>query len=865
MMTKLNGSRTALIYTNSATACSRKLAQFVILISFLVPNISGAAASGDWKLPDGASQREASVELAPSTCALNQMATLRIPGPFKAGELLRFSADVEIKNVRDENGNDALKPFDLNLHPRNVCLTLAQIDAKGRILCAPGSERLLGTTNTCLQLETVVQEQVEAVELRLLATFVTGTATFKNIRFERVDPAPLKDLPEAKVLKNKNGASYWTINGEVQPLAMYFGNNQWNRDHLILEEMELAYEAGVRIFSFNLYLPCMVSNTETLRVIDRFMSRFPEAFFIPRVWLGPEKVWQKSFPEEMMNYADGQIGTYASPCSETWRRLIDYNLRELVKLIRRSPYAQQCIGFKLTYHQTGEWILWDPHRAAGFDEPTRREFAARHGAGVPSEEERNAAANGLFRDPDTQQHVIDFSLFYNTINADNIIRFAKTVKEATNHRSLTATFYGYLFELAWHEKWLQQGGHLGLEKLYQSPYIDIIGAPYSYHPSGRGFGLPVDLHGPFDGANAFGKIVMIEEDTFTHLAEEVPEAVKGYAPGYASRTLTMEETLAVLRRDLGVAAARNQVLLWQNLFSEGRFNDQQIWDMYKPYLEWMKQRAETAPAYAPQVAVLADPAAVTHLKTDAYALTERWLYQTRFFLNRVDTAVGYFHTSELEQLSDNTRCIILLTPWSLTSKQQAVLKNRFMANGRTIIFCATTALDFIDLEKQEEPTLPESKLADGTLFGRRQFGHQSDKPLAPTFAVADREADAFAHYTSTGKPSCATKKMNGWTAVFLGSSGLPASQWRKIFKEAGCHLYLADDAFSTDFDRPDFIQANGNFLMIQSANGGDFRIQLPESFSISHFDSGIRKLLDPGNSFRIRLNPGIPAFFILEP
>jgi hypothetical protein len=790
------------------------------------------------------------------------MATRRISGPFKAGEMLRFSADVELKDITDENGNTELKPFDLNLHPRNVCLTLAQLDAKGRVLCAPGSERLLGTTNTCLQLETVVQEQVEAVELRLLATFVTGTATFKNIRFERIDPAPLKDLPEAKVLKNKDGACYWTINGEAQPLAMYFGNNQFNRDDRILEEMEKAVGAGVPILSFNLYLPSMVSHSETLKVIERFMKPHPNAFFIPRIWLGPGREWQQSFPEEMMQYADGQTGGYASPCSEVWKSFTDHNLRELVNLIRRSPYARQCAGFKLTYYQTGEWIFWDPHRAAGFDEPTRRAF----GKSVPTEEERNAASDGIFRDPETHQRIIEFSQFYNTVNADNMIRFAQTVKESAGGPTLTATFYGYLFELAWHEKWLQNGGHLGLEKLYHSPHIDIIGAPYSYHPSGRGFGLPVDLHGPFDGANAFGKLVMIEEDTFTHLAEDVPEVVKGFAPGYASRTRTMDETLAVLRRDLGVAVARNQLLLWQNLFSEGRFNDPQIWNKYKPYLAWMKQRAETAPAYAPQVAVLADPAAVTHLKTDAYALTERWLYQPRFFLNRVDTSVGYFHTSELEQLSDNTRCIILLTPWSLTSKQQAVLKNRFMANGRTIIFCATTALDFMDLEKQEEPILPESKLADGTLFGRRQFGHQSEKPLAPTFAVSDREADAFAHYTSTGNPSCATKKMNDWTAVFLGSSGLPASQWRRLFKEAGCHLYLADDDFSTDFNRPDFIETNGNFLMIQSATGGEKKIVLPgKRGEIYRFADGIPQLVAENRAFfRICLDPGVPAFFLLN-
>ncbi|MEA2068506.1 MAG: hypothetical protein U9P12_04835 [Verrucomicrobiota bacterium] len=774
---------------------------------------------------------------------------------------------MELHNVKDDKGKDALKPFDLNLHPRNVCIALAQFDRSGRVLCAPASERLLGTKTTHLEMETVIQQDVEEIELRLLATFVTGKVTFKNIQFEKIAPATLQELPEARVATNRHGAGYWTINGEAEAPAMYFGNNQFNRDDRILEEMKKAYGAGVRIFSFNLYLPCMVSQTETLRVVERFMKNVPDAFFLPRIWLGPGREWQQSFPKEMMKYADGQTGGYASASSEVWKKFTDHNLRELVNLIRRSPYAKQCIGFKLTYYQTGEWINWDPHRSAGFDEPTRREFAARfNGAEVPTEEERNAASDGLFRDPETQQRVIDFSLFYNSVNADTIIRFAKTIKEASNNHSLTATFYGYLLELAWHKDWLQNAGHLGLEKLYRSPYVDIIGAPYSYNPTGRGFGLPVDLHGPFDGANAFGKLVMIEEDTFTHLAEDVPEVVKGYAPGYASRTMNMGETLAVLRRDLGVAVARNQILLWQNLFSEGRFNDPQIWDMYRPYLVWMKQQAKTAPAFSPQVAVLADPAAIAKLKNNAYGLTERWLYQSRFFLNRVDTSIGYFHTSELETLPDSVRCIVLPTPWSITPQQKATLENRFMRNGRSIVFCGTTALDTLGLKKNRQPILPESRLADGSRFGNRQFGMESKQPVAPTFSVADRKAKVFAHYTATGEPSCATKKMAGWTAVFLGSAGLPPAEWRKIFKQAGCHLYLDDDDFSTAFDRPDFIQANGNFLMVQSANGGKKTIRLQGKVGkVYRFDNTRPKLIATDcNSFEIELETGIPAFFVFH-
>ncbi|MFA6172901.1 MAG: hypothetical protein WC701_04385 [Kiritimatiellales bacterium] len=857
--------------------------------------------SNDWKvkgLPATAFQISGkTVEMRPESCGAAQAVQI-IKGPFKSGELLRFSADVETTGVTDEKGNKALRPYDLNLSPRNVCLALAQIDAQGRTLSVCGSARLLGSENTRLELETSVQENVETVELRLMATLVTGKVRCRNMAFEKMPAPPLQNIPEAKILTNRLGRCFWQIDGKTRPLVMYFGNNQFNRDDRILEEMEKAVGAGVPVLSFNLYLPAMASDTELLKIIERFMKPFPDAYFMPRVWLGPGEAYQNSFPEEMMKYAGGRIGGYASASSEHWKKFTDHNLRELVKLIRRSPYAKQFAGLKLTYHQTGEWIYWEPQSSAGYDEPTRRDFARwlenKYGKKyenitVPTEEERNTGTLGEFRDPKTRQREIDFSLFYNTANADNIIRFARTVKEATENKSLVAAFYGYLFELAWNENWPQQAGHLGLEKLCRSPYIDIIGAPYSYNPIGRGFGLPVDLHGPFDGINRYGKVAMIEEDTFTHLALN-PKAGDGWdpaiAPGYASRTADMTQTVAVLRRDLGVAAARNQMLLWQNLFSEGRFNDRQIWDMYKPYLAWMQQSAETAPPFQPQVAVLADPENITLLKNKAYGITERWLYQNRFPLNRVDASIGYYLQSDLDKLPGSVRCIVMLNPFRITAEQKTVLKERFMRDGKMIIFCYMpdiyddsgvtpdgTGFCGINLELKPGPIIPESRAngkispdSRGAHFGGKQFGMQKEQPCAPFLKVTDSDAVVFANYTATGEASCALKEMNGWTSVYLGSPGLPPGLWRELFRKADCHLYLDDKTFSQDFEKPDFIQADGKFLMIQSACGGTKTIHLPaRAAKVYRFDDSAPQLIaEDCDEFRADLKPGIPAFFLCE-
>jgi len=321
--------------------------------------------SNDWSvqgLPASAAHvGDGTVDLTPKKPSSTARAVLRFEGPFKAGDLFRFSADVRISDVKDENGKIELRPFDLNFGSLNVCLSVSQIDQEGRSLSNSGSARLLGTTQTRLELEFPIQQNVETIELRLVASLITGKVRFRDMQLEKTPATPLQKIPDAILGTNRMGACVWQIDGQTQPLAMYFGNNQFNLDDRILEEMEKVVPAGVPAFSFNLSLPATISNTEQLKVIERFMKDFPDTYFMPRVWLGPGSAYEQSFPEEIMQYADGGKSGYVSAYSKHWQGFVDHNLRELIRMIRRSPYAKQFIGLKLTYYQTGEWMFWNSH------------------------------------------------------------------------------------------------------------------------------------------------------------------------------------------------------------------------------------------------------------------------------------------------------------------------------------------------------------------------------------------------------------------------------------------------------------------------------------------------------------------------
>ncbi|AKJ64734.1 beta-galactosidase [Kiritimatiella glycovorans] len=693
-----------------------------------------------------------------------------------------------------------------------------------------------------------------------------------------------------------------------QPFRIYFGNNQFDKDEIILEEMHKARDAGVRVLSVNVGLPEATSPEKIRATLDYFFEPFPEALILLRVWLGPSETWHKKHPEERFTYADGSTTKMASPASEVWRKYAHRNVRELLDIIADSPYADRFIGLIPLYYLTGEWQMWHPEKSGGYSAPMTRAFRAwaRETYGsigkvnkvwgtelesfreieVPSRDERYEGEFGIFRNPATQQKVIDFTVFMNNLIPDVMGEMAATIKDATAERSLVGYFFGYLFEHAWTGNWPQQIGHLGTSRLLACPDVDFFGSAYSYNMYNRRFGFPMDVHGPRSSGPLHGKAVFLEEDTFTHLAEEPDKSLA--APGYPQRTTHMEETMAVLKRNMGLMIAQNEFPHWQNLLSDGRFNDKRIWNWYDKVHDLI-ERASLNPAYEPSVAVVLDEKSYTWQRVPARAVYGRWVYETRMALSRTDAALGWYLQSDLDRIPESVRCVILLTPYHLDPAEKNALRRRWMKDGRMIVFCylpdlfragkapSLTKFTGIGLELHRDEIDPESRLVQGTLMEEGydpRLGEATDLsynwnepgaklgPVSPWLHVEDEEAEVFARYIDEELPSCAMKEMDGWTSVYLGTSRLTPRIWRELFRRAGCHLYL--DEVSDKWMKPDFIQASPPFLMVQSFRGGRKTVYLPHRASVvgEWRDGETRVLGRDTDRVDLDLRPGHPAYIL---
>ena len=493
------------------------------------------------------------------------------------------------------------------------------------------------------------------------------------------------------------------VNGDTHAPLFFIGNNQFGKDGVLLDEVRLAANAGLKLFGFTLKLDWHMSAEDAAATVAKFHAANPDGYFYVRIWLGPSRAWLDENPDECITKSGGSRLGLASPSSELWREAAAAKLRARIEEIIHGPYAAHFLGAGLGYLNTAEWFYPDtndfmdysPANLAAFrawlkgeyrsDKRLRKAWndpdAALKTAAFPSPEFRDAAAWGPFRDPLEHRPAIDMQRFQSDLMADTIAYFASIVKETTEGRSLAGAFYGYTMELNNNgPRALAHSGHLSLARLLQCSDIDIIQAPYSYFE--RAVGQPGHLHLPVDSIALHGKLAIIEEDTFTHLSEEPAQGLM--APGWRSRTKDFTETMSVARRNFGNALGRQCGLWFFDLLSDGRWKQKAFWDS-APLLRRMAAEMRSEPPFQPEVAFLASEKAPHLLRATTRPLLFHSLSTWRSELDRIGTPVGYYLQSDLPKLPDSVKVIILPNAFDLTKRECRAIKAR-QEKGATVIW-----------------------------------------------------------------------------------------------------------------------------------------------------------------------------------
>ena len=164
-------------------------------------------------------------------------------------------------------------------------------------------------------------------------------------------------------------------------------------------------------------------------------------------------------------------------------------------------------------------------------------------AAVPLMAERVHTEYGIFRDPAKERKVADYFRCQQEAVADDIILFCRTAKENWGRPLVTGVFYGYFFFLFGRQ---QTGGHLEIQRVLASPWVDYLSAPQTYAPAFRGMGGSGQSRGLVESFTMHGKLLLDEMD-------QVP-ALYGKTGAEAEKALP--ESVAILRRNVAESYTR---------------------------------------------------------------------------------------------------------------------------------------------------------------------------------------------------------------------------------------------------------------------------------------------------------------------
>ncbi|WP_092456000.1 alpha-amylase family protein [Thermoflavifilum thermophilum] len=341
----------------------------------------------------------------------------------------------------------------------------------------------------------------------------------------------------AKVSMFQGKPAIWINGHPVYPMIYALPDvpgGRWTWYEIPRHTIQSFCEQGVRIFQVDVFFDHLWKKDGTFsidtlkRQIRGVLSVCPRAAIMLRFHVNAPKWWIAEHPLENTLYADikpqpdynwgmqriieddVEAPTRFSLASETWKKEAGNKLKQMLHLLANTPEGNALIGIQIACGIYGEWHYWgfinhEPDTSMSmkryFQNWLRNKYhdvenlrSAWHDpnidfdlATVPGLYERKHTTAGIFRNPQLERKVIDYYEAQHDVVADDILYFCKIVKENWPRPIITGAFYGYFFAVFGREA---AGGHLAVERVLSSPYIDFLAGPRTYYPNAEAAGDP---------------------------------------------------------------------------------------------------------------------------------------------------------------------------------------------------------------------------------------------------------------------------------------------------------------------------------------------------------------------------------------
>ncbi len=681
----------------------------------------------------------------------------------------------------------------------------------------------------------------------------------------------------------------WKDNQPVTPMMFW----QWKPEQY---EIEKFSNAGMGLFSFfgsfqhyeHPYWKADGSVTTEFQdcEIRKLLSYNPKAYFLPRVFTTAPEWWVKANPGELCAFSKGELKSpRESMASQKYLNETGRAYRQAVRHMIDADYGKQMMGVHVTSGPWGESFYWDAlcpqkNRPAGSDvsEPMRLALIdylkTKYGndvsrlqknwndktltfntVQVPTVEQRIQTTAGAWRDPARSRAVMDYFECHNQVVVRLIDHFCKIVKEESKGNLLTMVFYGYTQD----ENWPIESDHRGISKLLRLDSVDMLSAPHTYYR--RALGEDAEMRQYFSSTALHGKLFFDEGDDQTHLEKRKAN------PDHRCHVNTVEESQALLYREFGNSATHGTGLWYMDL-KGGWFKDETLIDTIGRMKKWADTSLKHSRKRNAQVALISAPESEFYLgyrESPDNEISYGLYHDQMAEFYRTGAPFDWYLIDDLEAIAEQDyKIYIFMDCFYLTEQQRKQIETLRSKNRTLLWFYAPgyASQENLSQERMEKLTgfrfeQTEQGILKGTLIDSgREIG--IDKTQKTLFTVLpEKGVRKLAAGTGTLKDKLvlAQKKNHDWTSIFSTIPGVPSDLLRKMYADAGVHVYS---------DCGDVITANESWLMIHTRTAGSKQIRLPGRYKKVTEITGEKVIGENIDTFTIDLPQYVTAIFLLE-
>ena len=574
------------------------------------------------------------------------------------------------------------------------------------------------------------------------------------------------------------------------------------------------------------------------KAIDPIIAMNPNVRIIPRIGVDADAKWLDQNPDSEMRNHDGKPTTrmsrgnftslqrFASVSSLKYRQHYGECLRNSI-LYLESKYGKNIMGYHPCGANTGEWFYAQSPgpTPSGYDKSTliawrkwlgnkyqtaealqtawNKKDVSPETATVPTYKERMKDISYVIN-PAKSQNVIDFNLFLNDEMADTVIHFGKVIKDTTNGKKLSLTFYGYGYEFAAGAQSPSVTGHFAMRKVLSSPYIDMISGPISY--STRGKGGEKKYMSAVESCTNAGKLWCDEDDNRTYLIWNSGSILLVADPGQK----TQKDSVDVMRRNLSQQIIRNTPSWWMDLFGTGWYDDPVLWEQIKLTKKAELDMIKRPQRYQPPIALIYDEASMCHIGRPSTLTTGPLMAGTRRLINSTGIPSGQYLLEDILECRATPKLNLYLNAVALDADQRK--KMREASERSASIYCwATGYADktnkklSVDAIKEatgfevKALTTPTSTIVSSTPEGLKaglpeKFGYQTNHKMTLFFSPVIEAGDIVLAKYETGDPAVVLRKTGKYPQMFFGITSLNVELLRYMANECGIHSYTKQPA-----------------------------------------------------------------------